>query len=100
MQEAWREVTRRDVTPWERRIARVLQVCGPVPWAAKAGLLGELAADPRLHHAVFRAIAGSAFDAYGDVGPDAAALLDRLALPDETPDLAPLRARLAPTRLG
>ena len=93
--DAWRELTRRDIAPWERRVERVLQVCGPVPWAAKAGLLDELADDPRLHHAVFRALAGSAFDPFGDVGPEAAALLGRLVLPDATPDLAPLRARLA-----
>jgi hypothetical protein len=91
VQEAWREVSRRDGVAWERRLARVLQVCGPVPWRVKFGLLDELAADPRLHHAVFRAVAGSAFDSFGDVGPDAGALLDRLVLPDDTPDLAAAR---------
>lgn len=95
VEEAWREVTRRDPADWERRVARVLQVCGPVPWDRKAGLLDELTADPRLHHAVFRALAGSAFDSFGDVGPGAAALLERLVLPGDTPDLSPLRARLA-----
>jgi hypothetical protein len=95
--EAWHAVTRRDVAPWERRVERVLQVAGPVPWACKAGLLDELAGDPRRHHAVFRALAGSAFDPFGVVGPGAAALLDRLVLPADTPDLPALRARL---RLG
>ena len=95
VQEAWREVTRRDVAPWERRIARVLQVAGPVPWALKAPLLDELAGDPRQHHAVFRALAGSAFDPSATSGRAPRALLDRLALPDDTPDLAALRARLA-----
>ena len=95
VQEAWREVTRRDHAPWQRRVARVMQVCGPVPWAVKAGLLDELARDPHAHHAVLRALAGSAFDAFGDLGPDAAALLGRLDLPAGTPDLAALRARLA-----
>lgn len=93
--EAWREITRRDLAPWERRVARVLHVCGPVPWAHKAGLLEELAAEPRLHHAVFRALAGSAFDPFGDLGSGAAALLERLDLPADTPDLPALRARLA-----
>ncbi|MDP1850529.1 MAG: hypothetical protein Q8K79_22250 [Solirubrobacteraceae bacterium] len=95
VQEAWGEVTRRDHAPWQRRLARVLQVCGPVPWALKAQLLDELARDPDTHHAVLRAIAGSAFDPFGDLGPGAAALLARLDLPADTPDLAALRARLA-----
>ncbi len=74
----------------------MLQVAGPVAWDRKQGLLEELAAvDPRLRHAVFRALAGSASDVLGDLGPGAARLLDRLVLPDDTPDLAALRARLA-----
>ncbi|HEV2777295.1 MAG TPA: hypothetical protein VGV90_17030 [Solirubrobacteraceae bacterium] len=95
LREAWHEVTRRDVAPWEQRVARVLQVSGPVPWSLKAGLLEELVAQPRLHHAVFRALAGSAFDPFGDLGPGAAALLARLELAVDTPDLPALRARLA-----
>lgn len=95
VQEAWRETTRRDIEPWERRVGRVLQVAGPVPWACKHELLEELAADPAMHHAVFRALAGSAFDPFGDLGPGAAALIGRLDLPVQTPDLAALRARLA-----
>ncbi|HYH89385.1 MAG TPA: hypothetical protein VEX67_09135 [Solirubrobacteraceae bacterium] len=95
VEEAWREATRQDVAPSQRRVARVLQVAGPVPWACKERLLVQLSDDPRHHQAVFRALAGSAFDHLGDLGPGASALLERLALPDETPDLAALRARLA-----
>jgi hypothetical protein len=95
VEAAWREVTRRDVSPWSRRLERVLQVSGPVPWPVKAGLLEALAGEPRLHHAVFRALAGGAFDPFGHLGPGAAALLERLDLPADTPDLAALRARLA-----
>lgn len=94
--EAWREVTRTDVVPWERRVERVLAVAGPVPWRAKAPLLDELAGDPRMQRAVFGALAGAAFDLLGDLGPGASALLARLELPADTPDLAVLRARLAP----
>jgi hypothetical protein len=93
--EAWQEVTRRDLGPWERRVARVLQVAGPVPWAVKQPLLEELAAQPGPHDAVFRALAGSAYDLLGELGPGAAALLDRLELAPDTPDLPALRARLA-----
>jgi hypothetical protein len=95
VQDAWREVTRTDVAPWERRLARVLQVAGPVPWHVKAPVLEELSNDPRMHVAVFSALAGSAFDLLGELGADAGALLERLALPADTPDLAALRARLA-----
>ncbi|HEV2060296.1 MAG TPA: hypothetical protein VGR11_13145 [Solirubrobacteraceae bacterium] len=59
------------------------------------GLLEELAPDPRLHHALFGALAGSACDAFGDVGPGAASLLQRLDLPADTPELRALRVRLA-----
>jgi hypothetical protein len=96
VREAWCEVTRRDGAPWRRRVARVLRVCGPVPWGLKAELLEELAHDPASQHAVLRALAGSAFDPFGDLGPDAATLLERLDLPADTPDLAALRARLTP----
>lgn len=95
VEEAWHEVTCRDPAPWERRVARVLHVAGPVPWARKQPLFEELAGNPRLHQPVFRALAGSAFDLPGELGPGAAALLDRLELPADTPDLAALRARLA-----
>ena len=80
VQDAWRAVTRRDIAPWQRRIARVLHVAGPVPWVLKAPLLDELAGDPRQHQAVFRALAGSAFDHLGELGPDAGELLERLTL--------------------
>jgi hypothetical protein len=95
VQEAWRAVTRTDVGVWERRVERVLRVAGPVPWHVKAPLLEELAGIPRMHQAVFGALAGSAFDLLGQLGPEAGGLLQRLALPDDTPDLAALRARLA-----
>ena len=55
----------------------------------------ELVDQPRLHRAVFRAPAGSAFDPFGDLRPGAAALLGRLDLAAGTPDLPALRARLA-----
>ncbi len=95
VEEAWRETTRRDVDPWERRLVRVLDVAGPVPWRLKEELFAALVREPRFHHAIFRAIAGSAFDLYGDLDPPAAARwLGRLDLPPQTPDLAALRVRL------
>ncbi|MEA2195334.1 MAG: hypothetical protein QOG42_1768, partial [Solirubrobacteraceae bacterium] len=95
VEEAWRQTTRRDVDPWGRRLARVLEIAGPVPWALKEELFAALAAEPRWHPAILRAIAGSAFDAFGALGPSAGEWLARLSLPQDTPDLAALRARLA-----
>jgi hypothetical protein len=94
--EAWRATTRRDgAGTWERRLARVLDVAGPVPWELKEALFGELVGDPRWHPAILRALAGSAFDVYGELGASAGAWLARLRLPDDTPDLLALRARVA-----
>ncbi len=93
---AWRETTRRcDGEPCERRLSRVLDVAGPVPWECKEALFAELVDDPSWHPAILRALAGSAFDVYGDLGASAGAWLARLRLPDDTPDLLALRARVA-----
>jgi hypothetical protein len=95
VEEAWREATRRDATPWERRVARVLDVAGPVPWALKAELFEQLVGDVRWHPAIFRALAGSTFDVFGQLDPAAGALLERLRLAPDTPDLTAVRGRLA-----
>jgi len=93
--EAWRETTRRDVEPWRRRIARVLDVAGPVSWPLKEELFAVLVGDERLHPAILRALAGSAFDVCGQLDQAAAAgWLRRLRLAPETPDLPALRVRL------
>lgn len=100
VEQAWRETSRRDVDPWERRLARVLEIAGPVPWALKEELFEALVPEPRWHPAILRALAGSAFDVFGALDPAAGAWLARLALPDDTPDLAALRACLAPAPTG
>lgn len=92
--DAWQEVTRRDVAPWQRRTERVLQVAGPVPWPCKEEFFAQVIDDPRLHPAVFRALVGSAFDMTGRLGGSAREWLERLVLPADTPDLPALRARL------
>lgn len=93
--EAWRETTWRGTEPWERRVARVLDVAGPVPWASKEELFEQLGDQSRWHGPIFRALFGSAFDVYGQIGASARDWLDRLGLAPDTPDLAALRARLA-----
>ena len=94
--QAWRETTRRDAEPWARRVERVLDVAGPVPWPLKEELFGQLAGDERWHRAIFRAIAGSALDVYGRLDAlSASAWLRRLRLPEQTPDLQALRAQLS-----
>lgn len=94
VQESWREVTERDRRPWGRRIERVLDHAGPVPWPLKEELFAQLVDDERFHDAIFRALAGSAFDVYGQLGPSAATWLQQLRLPADTPDLPALRVRL------
>jgi hypothetical protein len=95
VEEAWRETTRRDVDPWQRRITRVLDVAGPVPWPLKEDVFVALVADERFHPAILRALAGSAFDVCGQLDAAAAAgWLRRLRVPPDTPDLPALRVRL------
>jgi len=94
VEESWREMTRRDGDAWERRIERVLENAGPVPWPLKEELFAQLVRDTRFHHAIFRALAGSAFEVCGQLGPSAASWLQRLRLSPDTPDLAALRVRL------
>ena len=100
VEQAWQETTRRDGDRWQRRVARVLDVAGSVPWALKEELFEALCDDARLHEAIFRAIAGSAFDVLGRLGTSAPQWLDRLTLADDTPDLAALRARLRAVPTG
>jgi hypothetical protein len=82
---AWRAVTAR---PWRRRrIERVLDCAGPVPFEVKAALYDQLLADPRWHRAIYTSLLHSACDAYGSFDPPRArALLDRLRLPADTPE--------------
>jgi hypothetical protein len=96
VEEAWREMTARRGASWRRRVERVLDVAGPVPWALKEALFAELVGEERWHPAIFAALRGSAFDAYGDAGPNAREWLARLRLPDDAPDLQALRAQLSP----
>ncbi len=95
VEEAWHQATTAgEGERWERRITRVLDVAGPVPWALKDELFAGLCEQPRLQRAIYRAIAGSAFDVFGKLGPSAGRWLEQLDLPADTPDLAPLRARV------
>ena len=93
--EAWQETSRCDVAPWERRLQRVLDAAGPVPWHLKEPLFEQLVRDAGWHPFIFRALVGSAFDVYGALDRDAAqAWLERLELREDTPDLPALRNRL------
>lgn len=96
VEEAWQEMTGGgEGASWERRMQRVLDMAGPVPWPLKEAVFARVYDQPRLHPAIFRAIVGSAFDYFGSIGPSAADWLARLDLPTDTPDLAALRARVA-----
>lgn len=59
----------------ERRLGRLLDVSGPVPWSAKGPVLESLVTDRRWHRAIWRAVRDAVVDIYGRV--DAAAA-DRL----------------------
>ena len=93
--DAWHETTRRDGASWNRRLARVLRVAGPVPWKLKAALFDLLISDVAWHAHLFEAIKGSAFDAYGQIEPEASDWLQRLELGPDIADLAAVRDRLA-----
>jgi hypothetical protein len=82
--------------PLFRRAERVLQDSGPVPWGIKHGLYRDVVQLEALHTALFRGILASYQDAHGDLEPASAlAILNQLRLPDNTPDLASLKAVLA-----
>jgi hypothetical protein len=92
-EEAWRETTRQDVAPSERRLSRVLAVAGPVPWPVKAPLLESLVRSLEWHRGVLRALESSAFTVCGEIDvPAARNWLDKLRLPPA--ELEPLRRRL------
>jgi hypothetical protein len=94
--EAWRETTRRDRAPFDRRLRRVLMNAGPVPWAFKDELFDQLCDDQAWHPSIYGALLGSAFDAYGQLdGVSARAWLTRISLPADTPQMDALRERLA-----
>lgn len=84
------------VGPLFRRAERVLYDSGPVPWAIKHGLYLDVLQLEELHLALFQGVLASYQDAHGNLEPAAAlALLNRLKLPQDTPDLASLKAVLA-----
>ncbi|WP_106396415.1 hypothetical protein [Actinocorallia populi] len=86
------EITR---DPLIRRVRRVLEVSGPVPWTIKLPVHQAVAGFPELHPALFRGLLLSYHDVYGDLEPRAAlALLERLELPPGTEHLATLSAVL------
>ena len=70
--DAW---TAMVAKPTDRRLGRLLDASGPVPWSAKGPLLESLAADPRWHPAITRALRAAVDDVFGRVDARAA---DRL----------------------
>jgi hypothetical protein len=85
VKEAWREMT---TAPTERRLERLLEASGPVPWRLKEALFEQIWREPRWHPFIFRALKGSAFEYFGDFDARAAERwLRRLQLPQDTPDL-------------
>lgn len=92
--EAWAETGAAD--PREpRRLERVLESSGPVPFTLKERLYERLVDDPRWHPHLFRSLLRSAIDTYGDLDERKARnWLQRLDLAPDTPGLDALRAAL------
>ncbi len=79
-----------------RRASRVLAYSGPVPWLVKQEAYDSAVRLPALHVPLFEGLLAGYHDVYGDLEPTAAlALLPRLRLPADTPNLAELRSVLA-----
>jgi hypothetical protein len=89
---AWRAL--RAEAP-DRRLERLLDVSGPVPWPAKGPTLVALADDVRWHPAIWWAVHFAAADYFGRVDAAAAErLLERLIGPPADLDVVALRHRL------
>jgi hypothetical protein len=83
VEEAWHEVAMTGPTA-ERRVQRVLDASGPVPFELKANLYERLLPESRWHPWIFRSLLNSAFGIYGQLDAKAARqLLGRLKLPSE-----------------
>lgn len=68
----WGVVTQ-DVRRHPRRLARLLDIAGPVPWRLKRELYRELAGDPEWKDAVRDSIAQARTDYFGQIDPEEAA---------------------------
>lgn len=78
-----------------RRAGRVLACSGPVPWLVKQKAYDTVVRLPALHVPLFKGLLAGYHDVYGDLEPTAAlALLARLQLPADTPNLPELRSVL------
>lgn len=94
VKEAWEETSRLEPHE-ERRLQRVLEMSGPVPFKLKTRVYEQIVDDPRWHAHIFRSLLASASDVYGDIKQRGARRwLDRLVLSPETPGLAEFRATL------
>jgi hypothetical protein len=74
--DAWREVT---AGADDARLRRLLRTSGPVPWEAKAPLLGQLAGPAVWQPVILSAIQDAAYDYFGRIDvPAARRLLGKL----------------------
>jgi hypothetical protein len=74
-----------DRAAFHRRVCRILEVSGPVPWPIKVPVYEAASGRADLHPSLFKGLLFSYHDFYGRLEPDAALdLLRRLELPDGT----------------
>jgi hypothetical protein len=94
VKEAWRETSQVDGDS-ERRLKRVLEASGPVPFKLKQRLYEQLAADTAWHPWILRSLIRSTTDVYGDLHRrKARRWLDRLTVPDDADAVQALRNAL------
>jgi hypothetical protein len=97
--EAWNNLISDDAP--RRRIERVLDASGPVPYDLKEPVYRRLLPEASWHYWIFRSLLHSSFDMYGKTDRGAAqTLLGRLRLPPDTENLEKLRARLSTVEAG
>ena len=97
VEEVWKRACAHDDV---HVVEGILRVSGPVPWPLKAPLYEAAAKDAAWHMPLLEGLAGSAFNAFGDIDPAAARqLLARMHLPADAPGYVELKSRLGVTGL-
>jgi len=94
VKEAWNALAE-DPGATERRLDRILDTAGPVPWDLKARVYHRLLPQPRWHPAILKSLVHSKHDVFGEIDRAAARrILNRLEVSPRTEQLSELREAL------